>query len=381
MALSDILSSSPLVRGGSLAGALAQGAQGALQGMNDRREMNWQDEQRGQIRKGWERTSQEQALSQTAALPGETDADRMERIAALADKTGFGDLASKYRATAKGIKEEQGHKDTAQAARLIYSKNYPAAAALLNRAGTFGKIHDIGPGSQPGTFVVNYEDPATGQSKPVELDEQILPVIADNAKNLAAQMQAYQQGKDLGGYRSEALKDKDLDRDARIAQNQNQYELGMARVAAIRAARAAGGNRLALVERLARFYQSPEGGGLSATDAMAKARKDPNEQEKDARSMLTAGINISKEGIKPADLKGTLESLRGLVSDLKGNQNPFDPPKKASTRLGNMGLKPVPEQAGTYEDTRGRRFRENGNKIEQWSKSGNTWVDITSRLK
>jgi hypothetical protein len=141
MALSDILTGSPLVRGGGLAGAMAQGLQGYERGVDKRRSLDalareqaWQDKQRSRTEQDWTRTDQEREMVSAPALEGETDADRLERIAGMAGKLGRGDLESNYKAKAQQIRSSQRTSALSTAAEALQAGNYGGAIPLLNSA-------------------------------------------------------------------------------------------------------------------------------------------------------------------------------------------------------------------------------------------------------
>lgn len=235
MGLGDAFSVTPGQRGGGLAGALAQGAQGALLGQDQRREMDWQDQQRAQIKSGWDRANQEQQIMDTTT-PGATDEERLDNLITAAEGMNRGDLVDKLRKSKEALVEKRRVDSTAQGARAIMIGQYDKAAEYLSQSGVWGKINRISPAMDPtgqridDRIVVEYPDPTTGENVSQEIPLDFVAAAAQDPKGILTAIQNHQRNVSLDEYRdSQALTNK------KRAEDLNRHYMAQEKVAELRA--------------------------------------------------------------------------------------------------------------------------------------------------
>ena len=234
MGLGDAFSVTPGQRGGGLGGALAQGAQGALLGQDQRREMDWQDQQRAQIKSGWDRANQEQQIMDTTT-PGATDEERLDNLITAAEGMNRGDLVDKLRKSKEALVEKRRVDSTAQGARAIMIGQYDKAAEYLSQSGVWGKINRISPAMDPtgqridDRIVVEYPDPTTGENVSQEIPLDFVAAAAQNPKDVLTAIQNHQRNVSLDEYRdSQALTNK------KRAEDLNRHYMAQEKVAEAR---------------------------------------------------------------------------------------------------------------------------------------------------
>jgi len=235
MGLGDAFSVTPGQRGGGLGGALAQGAQGALLGQDQRREMDWQDQQRAQIKSGWDRANQEQQIMDTTT-PGATDEERLDNLITAAEGMNRGDLVDKLRKSKEALVEKRRVDSTAQGARAIMIGQYDKAAEYLSQSGVWGKINRISPAMDPtgqridDRIVVEYPDPTTGESVSQEIPIDFVAAAAQNPKDVLAAIQNHQKNVSLDEYRDSQAKTNQ-----KRADDLNRHYMAQEKVAELRA--------------------------------------------------------------------------------------------------------------------------------------------------
>ena len=235
MGLGDAFSVTPGQRGGGLAGALAQGAQGALLGMDQRREMDWQDQQRAQLKNTWDRDAQEREIMDTVT-PGATDEERLDGLIAKAEQLNRGDLVDKLRKSKEVLVEKRKVDSTAEGARAIMIGQYDKAAEYLSKSGVWGKINRISPALDPAgrriddRIVVEYPDPTTGQNVSQEIPLDFVAAAAQNPKDVLTAIQNHQKNVSLDDYR-----DQQARTNQQRADDLNRHYLAQEKVAALRA--------------------------------------------------------------------------------------------------------------------------------------------------
>ena len=211
MGLGDAFSVTPGQRGGGLGGALAQGAQGALLGQDQRREMDWQDQQRAQIKSGWDRANQEQQIMDTTT-PGATDEERLDNLITAAEGMNRGDLVDKLRKSKEALVEKRRVDSTAQGARAIMNKQYDKAKEYLSQSGLWGEIHRISSAMDPtgqeidDRIVVEYPDPTTGENVSQEIPLDFVAAAAQDPKGILTAIQNHQRNVSLDEYRDSQAK-------------------------------------------------------------------------------------------------------------------------------------------------------------------------------
>lgn len=234
MGLGDAFSVTPGQRGGGLAGALAQGAQGALLGQDQRREMDWQDQQRAQIRNAWDRDAQERQIMDTVT-PGATDEERLDNLITAAEGMNRGDLVDKLRKSKEALAEKNRLEGTANGARAIIVGQYDKAAEILNKSGIWGKINRISPALDPtgrkidDRIVVEYPDPTTGENVSQEIPLDFVAAAAQNPKDVLTAIQNHQKNTSLDEYR-----DKQAQTNQKRADDLNRHYMAQEKVAEAR---------------------------------------------------------------------------------------------------------------------------------------------------
>jgi len=135
------------------ASAIGQGSgnfvRGRMQGAFDQQRLDQGAAQNAQSHKEWDfkntemdRVRQQQQIEDQTP-EGETDEDRLNKLAEIAEKGGRGDLSRKYRSAAVKAREDSQLKNIASASRAITLGQFEPATKLLNQTGLFGNIHGI----------------------------------------------------------------------------------------------------------------------------------------------------------------------------------------------------------------------------------------------
>ena len=366
-----------------LGGALIRGAAGYERGkINDRNDA-YLAAQQAQTMRGWERTNQEQDLMSAPGQAGESDVDRLERIATLADQGGRGDLAGKLRGESKSLQQKTAQNHIANGARAIMVGQFDTAVQHLNAAGTLGKIHSIQQ-KEPGIYGVTWIDDA-GQPQVTDINYQMLAALAADPGELDRWISS------AGAAQDKAEKDRaDRELRERIQLERERHNKATEAFAAWRAkngGRGGGSGRLTDYQIKLKWATSPEGmkefGGDMGRAQQWAANPSGVQQEANARLRFAGqgamGYYTAEEVINMVNAfqKYSFPSVRP-----GGTEPPAQaPPPTTRPRLADMGTKPVAGKPGVFADAKGRHFREVGDRVEQWSPSANKWVDITDRLK
>ena len=400
MSLSSIFGTGPAARGAwlggargaGLGGALAQGAEGFLAGQDQSRERIWQDKQRAQTSRWWDQANQEQDLNNTPAQEGETDADRLERMADLADSLGLGDKASKYRGKSKEMKEDLGYKKVAQAFQLLYGGDYAGATKLLNESGLAGNTQRIGPAldanSQPipGKFSVQHVGPDGNPTTSV-LDDRIIPILAANPKEFHQAAKDYQGGKDTEAWRKTQDQNTDQSREEKV-RHSIATEAFQKYKAEHSGKGGSGSGKLTTYQDKKEwaFRQIAPNGErrfLSEADAMQWVVSSGLPMQEQALAARTAQINEDPAPIPKPALPGHGPGIieRGPTPPRDSTLgDAFLPPKAAapsaaSVDLSTFGFVPEKNQPGTWVNPKTSvRFRSNGGKMEAWSNKRKMWI-------
>jgi len=133
--------------------AIGQGANNFVrsqtQGAMDRQRLDQSIAQAGQTQKEWDHRNTEmdrirqQHQIEDQSPEGETDEDRLNKLADIAQQGNRGDLERKYRAAALKAREDTQLKNIASASRAITLGQFEPATKMLNQTGLFGNIHGI----------------------------------------------------------------------------------------------------------------------------------------------------------------------------------------------------------------------------------------------
>lgn len=382
--------------------AIGQGAanyvHGQTQGAFDRQRLNMTEAQNNFQLGQMDRTLQQQQIEDTVA-EGQTDEDRLNRLAEMAAKAGRGDLQRKYRAEAAKARETTQMQGIANASRAITLGQFGPAAQLLNKTGLFGDIHSIGladdveqdPRNPTYSVYTAGAPDANGKPTPgphVHVNQQMLYQLQakpGDALHWLAYAQAQGAKADQG--------DRKLDQaDTKLKETERHNR---AIEAARRAAGAAGGSgRLTNEQWRVQWAMKPKeqgGGGMTPQEAHTWAA-DPNKNSREYWNAMKVGTEVAKSGglFTVEDIKGIVGALRQSPIGGPGETPPppappAAPPKPAGgglPSLASLGAKPVPgkEKEGVFQDARGRHFKSDGKAIYQWSPSKNGWVDVTAAI-
>jgi hypothetical protein len=243
MSFSDILGSG-MTPGGGLAGALAQGTQGIMQGIDKRREQGWQDEQRNQLRNTWNRSNQEQTLNDTVT-PGANDEERIQNLISVAEGMGRGDLSSSLQGKKKALEEQRITDATTMGARAVLVGQFDQAVQHLNKAGMWGQISSIRPKIDPDTgqtsrdtVIIEHLDPETGQPVPAEIPIGAIAAAASDAKSFVSKVLEHQRTESIASGREAALGQKGTQFD-RTLEERKRHAMEMEKTSAYRARLAA----------------------------------------------------------------------------------------------------------------------------------------------
>lgn len=304
MGLGDAFSVTPGQRGGGLGGALAQGAQGALLGQDQRREMDWQDQQRAQIKNTWDRANQEQQVMDTTT-PGATDEERLDNLITAAEGMNRGDLVDKLRKSKEALVEKRRVDTTAQGARAIMIGQYDKAAEYLSQSGVWGKINRISPAMDPtgqridDRVVVEYPDPSTGENVSQEIPLDFVAAAAQNPKDVLTAIQNHQKNVSLDEYRDSQAKTNE-----KRAADLNRHYMAQEKVAELRArilaAKGGGSQKLSEFDKkmaIARKIYANEADAFESVMNPTKNNQDLNRWQKEVgwvATLLSTPEEISK---------------------------------------------------------------------------------------
>ena len=367
-----------------LGAILSQAGQGFTQGLKNAKTQEFVDAQRQQMMKGWERTNQEQDILATPGAQGETDVQRLERLAALADEAKRGDLSARLRSEAAKTKQALSQQNIANGAKAIMVGKFDAAVQHLNAAGTLGNIQSIAQ-KEPGLYGVTWIDDA-GQPQTTDVNYQMLAALAADPGELDRWISS------AGAAQDKAEKDRaDRELRERIQLERERHNKATEAFAAWRAkngGRGGGSGRLTDYQIKLKWATSPEGmkefGGDMGRAQQWAANPSGVQQEANARLRFAGqgamGYYTAEDVINMVNAfqKSPFPSARPGG----GTEPPVQaPPATTRPRLADMGTKPVAGKPGVFADAKGRHFREVGDRVEQWSPSTNKWVDITDRLQ
>ena len=352
------------------------------------------------------RTLQQQSI-EDQTVGGETDEDRLNKLAEIAGKGGRGDLQRKYQAQAKEARQALQMNGIANASRAITLGQFGPAAQMLNKTGLFGDIHSIDLADDVeqdprnptySVYTAEGTDPATGQparGRPVHVNQQMLYQLQAKPGD-ALHWLAYAQAQ---GQKAEGA---DKDRDLRAKRLEETERHNKAMEAARKAGGAAGASGGRLTDQRWRYEwakgQVGKPGGFTSEQEAMNWATDPQKNSREYWASLRLAGGLQNNGAIFTDpktgqsnSKEVLDGLTALARELRGSPiaatpaAPAAPPppaqqKTAVPTLESMGAKPVPGKPGVFSDTKGRHFQQKGDRIEQWSPSQKKWVDVTEAI-
>ena len=374
-----------------LGAILSSASQGFTQGLKNAPVLAFNEAQRAQTLRGYERTNQEQDILATPGQEGETDVQRLERLAALADEAKRGDLSARLRGEASKTKQALTQQNIANGAKAIMVGKFDVAVKHLNAAGTLGNIQSIAQ-KEPGLYGVTWIDDA-GQPQTTDVNYQMLAALAADPGELDRWISS------AGAAQDKAEKDRaDRELRERIQLERERHNKATEAFAAWKAKNGGSGTgggsgKLTDYQIRLKWATSPEGLANFKGD-MGQAQQwaaNPGGVQQTANAMYRMAGQAATGYFTPEDLGRIMSSFTqnplpavrpgGTEPAPPGVQSPGGPAATRSGRLEGYGAKPVPNKPGVYEDARGRHFKEEGGRVLQWSPSANKWVDITDRLQ
>ena len=268
---------------------------------------------------------------------------------------------------------------------------FGAAVEHLNRAGTLGQIHSIQQ-KEPGLYGVTWIDDA-GQPQVTDVNYQMLAALAADPGELDKWM-AHAADMDQKAKTQKA----ELEFKKQVQEEKERHNKANEVFTAWKAKHGGSGGGKAGSSRKTDYamrleWATSEAGMAHFKGDMGAAQQwaaNPAGVQQSANAAYRLAGNAALTNMFTAEdigkmMSGFIGNGPGAFPTVRpggaGAPPPDAPPAATGGRLLSMGAKPVQGKQGVFADSKGRHFREVGDRVEQWSPSANKWVDITDRLK